>query len=43
MFDVDHKNGDAKNSKPDNLWTLCPTCHRIKTISAKENLKRVEP
>ncbi len=28
---VDHLDGDHRNNDPDNLMTLCPTCHHVKT------------
>ncbi len=28
---IDHVDGDHKNNDPDNLITLCPTCHAVKT------------
>ncbi|WWC82027.1 hypothetical protein [Burkholderia phage vB_BpP_HN05] len=31
QFDVDHKDGNHDNNDPDNLWTLCANCHRLKT------------
>jgi 5-methylcytosine-specific restriction protein A len=34
FFDVDHKVQFAKggSNAPENLWTLCPNCHRVKTL-----------
>ena len=37
FFDIDHKDGDWRNHKADNLWLLCPNCHRIKTHENHEN------
>jgi len=31
MTDVDHIDGDSWNNKPDNLQSLCKSCHSIKT------------
>jgi|SRR5208282_919201 len=31
QLDVDHKDGDHENDSPENLWTLCANCHRLKT------------
>lgn len=31
QMDIDHKDGNWRNDDPDNLWTLCATCHRLKT------------
>jgi hypothetical protein len=28
---IDHLDGDHGNNDPDNLMTLCPTCHAVKT------------
>ena len=32
---MDHKDGDHYNNDPENLWTLCPTCHTVKTLAQK--------
>jgi 5-methylcytosine-specific restriction endonuclease McrA len=32
FMDVDHRDSDRANSELSNLWTLCPNCHRRKTI-----------
>ena len=32
QLDVDHKDGNHKNNKPENLQTLCANCHRLKTF-----------
>ena len=37
QLDIDHKDGDPGNGRPENIWTLCANCHRIK--SWKETLK----
>jgi 5-methylcytosine-specific restriction endonuclease McrA len=45
-LDIDHKDGNRQNNDISNLWTLCPTCHRIKTFTNKEylpHLKRNSP
>lgn len=31
QLDVDHKNGNPADNDPENLWTLCANCHRLKT------------
>jgi hypothetical protein len=31
MLDVDHKNGDPTDNRPENLQTLCKCCHAYKT------------
>ena len=30
MTEVDHKNGDHTDNRPENLEELCPICHRLK-------------
>lgn len=37
IFDVDHKDSNNSNNDKLNLWTLCPICHRIKTIEDRKN------
>uniref|UniRef100_A0A6M3J6A1 Putative homing endonuclease n=1 Tax=viral metagenome TaxID=1070528 RepID=A0A6M3J6A1_9ZZZZ len=32
LLDVDHKDCDRKNNDWSNLWSLCPNCHRLKTL-----------
>ena len=32
QLDVDHIDGNKKNSNPSNLQTLCANCHRLKTF-----------
>jgi 5-methylcytosine-specific restriction endonuclease McrA len=39
FFDVDHKDGNSHNNDVSNLWTLCPNCHKLKTIDGKEWIK----
>jgi len=36
-MDVDHRDGDNRNNDLSNLWTLCPNCHRKKTIEDLNN------
>ena len=31
LLDVDHIDGNSSNNDPQNLQTLCKSCHRIKT------------
>ncbi len=31
QLEVDHSDGDPRNNDPENLMTLCGTCHSIKT------------
>jgi len=31
QLDIDHKDGNHKNNKANNLQTLCANCHRLKT------------
>jgi len=37
FMDIDHKDGDRNNDDVNNVWILCPNCHRIKTIRDREN------
>ena len=32
LLTVDHIDGDHNNNNPENLQTLCPNCHSIKTV-----------
>jgi len=36
---VDHLDGNHKNNHKDNLMTLCPTCHGVKTWIFADNVK----
>ena len=38
ILQVDHKDGDRENMNPDNLITLCPNRHSIKTMENKDYL-----
>ena|ERR1019366_2369082 len=40
FMDVDHKDGNRYNNILVNLWTLCPNCHRLKTLKNGDNLAR---
>ena len=40
QLDVDHINGDNKNSSLDNLQTLCANCHRLKTFLNNDYIKK---
>ena len=33
MLQVNHKDGNRKNNKKENLQTLCANCHAYKTIN----------
>lgn len=37
---VDHLDGNHKNNDLDNLMTLCPTCHAVKTWIFSDHAKR---
>jgi 5-methylcytosine-specific restriction endonuclease McrA len=39
-MDIDHKDGNHKNNKIENLQELCANCHRLKTIQEKDYLIR---
>lgn len=39
FFDIDHINGNNRDNRMENLQTLCPNCHRLKTFSNGDNLK----
>jgi 5-methylcytosine-specific restriction endonuclease McrA len=39
FFDVDHKDSNHKNNDKNNLWTLCPNCHRLKTLADRSFYK----
>lgn len=32
QLDIDHIDGNHHNNDPNNLWTLCSNCHRLKTV-----------
>lgn len=34
---VDHKDGDHTNCRPENLWLLCPNCHAQQPTSGSRN------
>ena len=36
MLQVDHKNGNHKDNRPQNLQTLCANCHSYKTNISKD-------
>lgn len=36
QLDVDHRDGNKQNNSPDNVWTLCANCHRIKGHQARD-------
>lgn len=38
QLDVDHIDGNRDNNDPSNFRTLCANCHRLKTITEKDNL-----
>ena len=38
MLDVDHKNGDPFDNRPENLQVLCKCCHAYKTLTEKDYL-----
>ena len=40
QLDVDHIDGDRTNNNPNNLQTLCANCHRLKTHTNEDHLKR---
>lgn len=44
QLDIDHKNGDHDDNHPENLWTLCANCHRLKTWKNKDwkNKKKID-
>jgi Zn finger protein HypA/HybF involved in hydrogenase expression len=35
QLDVDHIDENHKNNVPENLQTLCPNCHRLKSLIAQ--------
>lgn len=37
---VDHKDGNHKNCRPENLWLLCPNCHAQQPTSGARNKGR---
>ena len=37
QLDIDHKDGNHKNDKEDNLQTICANCHRLKTVMNGEH------
>ena len=36
QLDVDHIDGNKKNTKPENQQTICANCHRLKTLLNKD-------
>ncbi len=40
QLDVDHKDADGSNNSPENIWTLCANCHRLKTHVNKDWAKK---
>lgn len=42
QLDIDHRDGNKRNNEPDNLWTVCANCHRIKTHANMDWLSRYE-
>jgi len=32
LLTVDHIDGNHSNNNPENLQTLCPNCHAVKTV-----------
>jgi len=38
FFDMDHKDSNRNHNSMNNLWLLCPNCHRLKTIEDRKNL-----
>ena len=42
ILQVDHIDGDRENMAPENLITLCPNRHSIKTMNNKDYLKEYE-
>jgi hypothetical protein len=40
QMDIDHKDGNHKNNRIENLQELCANCHRLKTIEEKDYLLR---
>jgi len=41
QLDVDHIDGNHNNNKLENLRTLCANCHRLKTNTNKDWIKKI--
>ena len=41
QLDADHIDGNHKNNIKENIQTLCPTCHRVKTHQNKDYLPTI--
>src|SRR5262249_2646908 len=40
-LDIDHKDGASFNSRPKNLWLLCPNCHAQQPTRGGANRGRI--
>lgn len=43
ILELDHKNGNRRDNRPENLWFLCPNCHTQTPTYGHRNRRRLSP